>query len=475
MPIVTHRRGPWPHPLWPILILFFAIALSTGNLLAQPSSTSPSAHPSPSPSLSTAPGPLPQSENTPTPVPTSAPSADATPGPIPASSPSPTSPTSALPEGQVAPGKTDNAIEDLYAPDVPKKAEHEPAKKEDEAPPTDENPVLYISDTDNGRIVIMKGIAGAGFTSIGLPGYGYGRFLRPAQIWLDYAGRMYIADSGNDRVVRIDQRAEQGWTEVDGLSEPQGVAVDAAGTYVSDTKADRVLLYPDIVPGAKPAEVLTHPLLKRPGALWIDPQGAVYICAGEDPPGGRLFKTWLEKGIAEKPDGKAPEQRRWLVFEGDGLSGARFLPSSVVVNKGGIRLLDSSGQRFLSMKDMHGKNLRDLRTKSEGQWKLSRPVGMAMSKNGELYLADSGHDRILKMSADGEVLGEFEIANDDPATLLSNPSSIFVFSEAPAPAPKEEEATDGKHKGKSKGKAKSKTKITSQKASTSPTGADKND
>ena len=348
-------------------------------------------------------------------------------------------------------------VEDLYAPDQPiKKADPKTEAKTE--PPKSTEPVLYISDTDNGRIVVMQGLKGEGFISLGLPGYGFGRFLRPAQIWVDYAGRVHVADSGNNRVIRINQNAqsnEPGWTEVDGLSEPRGVAVDGTAAYVSDTKANRIVVYDEIVTKAKPREILTHPLLKRPADLWIDASGALYICCGEDPPGGRVLKTWMEKGIAEKEGAEAKSTRRWAIYSGDGLSGSRFLPTSMVTAKSGLRLLDISGQRVISMSDFNGKKLREDKFRLDPRWRLSRPGGIAVDKDGRTFIADSGNDRILEIGPTGEVLGEYEMADDDTGTLLANPSSIFIFSPAPGPPAKEDEE-EGKGKGKGKSKPKPK-------------------
>ena len=389
-------------------------------------------------------------EATKTPVPAAAP-ADEQPQASPTSETPATAPTGDKPAADPS-ASPSPSVEDLYAPDLPKKSDKDKNPPAAEAPKSKE-PVLYITDSDNGRIVVMQGISGGGFTSVGLPGYGLGKFLRPAQIWVDYAGRLYIADSGNNRVVRIDQQGNPGWTEVGGLSEPHGVAVDGSGVYVSDTKADRVVVYNELVNKAEIREVLTHPQLKRPRELWIDGSGALYICCGEDPPGGKLLKTWMEKGLAEK--GVQKETRRWMIFEGEGLSGSRFLPSSVVTEKAGVRMLDVSGQRLVSMQDMTGKRLKEEKFRVDPRYRLSRPTGMAVDAEGRLYIADSGNDRILELNREGSVIGEFFILEDDPGTLLSNPSSIFIYSPAPPPPPKEEtDSKDGKKKPKPKPKPK---------------------
>ncbi len=337
------------------------------------------------------------------------------------------------------------SIEELFGPDTPKKSPGSESPVTDEGP-KNMDPILYICDRGNGRIVIMKGLSGDLFTSIGLPGYGMGRFLRPAQLWVDYEERLYVADSGNNRVIRIDQNKQPGWSEVDGLSEPQGVAVDGTGVYIADTKADRIVVYDELVDKAPIREALTHPEMKRPTELWIDGQGALYICCGEDPPGGKLIKTWVEK-----------ERRRWTVFAGEGLTGSQFLPSSVVTVKNGIRLLDSSGQRLISMQDIAGTRLKEDRFRTDPRWRLSRPKGMAVDPTGRMYIADSGNDRIIELSPNGNVVDEFMIIDKDPSTMLSNPSSIFIYSPAPGPPPKEEKDDKKGKKGKA-GKEKKKPK-----------------
>ena len=52
---------------------------------------------------------------------------------------------------------------------------------------------------------------------------------------------------------------------------------------------------------------------------------------------------------------------------------------------------------------------------------------------------DSGNDRILEVRADGSIVREFTHMDDDPNSVLRNPTSIFVFSPAPGPEPESEE------------------------------------
>jgi DNA-binding beta-propeller fold protein YncE len=342
------------------------------------------------------------------------------------------------PEEPAKVGPTQNveqSIEALFGPEEKKddlKAGSEEAVQNDE-------PILYISDTDNGRIIVMQGISGDGYSSIGLPGYGYGRFLRPAQVWVDFEKRLYIADSGNDRIVRVDQRAENGWQELDGLSGPTGVAVDKSGIYIADTGANRIVKVDDIKKDAPITETITHPQLSRPTTLWIDSTGALYACCGEDPPGGKVFKTWMDK-----------DRRRWKIFEGEGLTGSRFRPSGIVTTGSALKMLDGSGQRVVNMQDMDGRQMKEQRFRETKQRRLSRPQGLAVDPSGQkFYIADSGNDRVLEVKADGTVVGEFFQFEGEPTSGLRNPTSVFVFTPAPVP---DEEDKDEKDKDKKKKK-----------------------
>ena len=332
-----------------------------------------------------------------------------------------------------SPQTVEQSIEALFGPEKPEDPSKDPAQASEE----NNEPLLYIADTDNGRIIVMQGIQGSGYSAIGLPGYGFGRFLRPAQVWVDYQGRLYIADSGNDRVVRIDQRSDRGWTELGGFSNPSGVAVDKSGVYIADTKANRIVRVKEIEEDQAIEETITHPQLSRPTSLWIDAEGALYASCGEDPPGGKVFKTWMEK-----------DRRRWAIFEGEGLSGSRFRPSALVTVKKNLRLLDGSGQRVITMEDIDGRRLKEQTFRSSRQWRLNRPQGIAVDETGQrFFVADSGNDRILEIRADGTVKEEFYQMEGDPTTALRNPTSVFVFSPAPAPEPPEEDVKKPK-KGK---------------------------
>ena len=123
---------------------------------------------------------------------------------------------------------------------------------------------LYIGDTGNHRIRWVDA-SGVITTIAGTGGQGFGgdnglavdaRLLTPERVALDGAGNVYITDTWNHRIRRVDPfgiittiagTGEQGKSGDNGLavaaqfSYPQGVAVDGNGDlYIADTDNHRI-------------------------------------------------------------------------------------------------------------------------------------------------------------------------------------------------------------------------------------------
>jgi hypothetical protein len=81
----------------------------------------------------------------------------------------------------------------------------------------------------------VNDITGAGWTTFGTQGIGTKEINLPQGVAVDSAGHIYMADSLNYRVVRVDDMTGSGWvsygTQGGGTGQflgPVGVAVDAA-------------------------------------------------------------------------------------------------------------------------------------------------------------------------------------------------------------------------------------------------------
>jgi sugar lactone lactonase YvrE len=116
---------------------------------------------------------------------------------------------------------------------------------------------IYIADTDNHRVVRINDMSGAGFVSFGSQGSGVGQFNRPEGVAVDALGRIYLTDNENHRIVRINDMSGTGWVTfgsfgggVGQLNEPHDIAVSAAmRIYVADAGNGRIVRIDDMTGG----------------------------------------------------------------------------------------------------------------------------------------------------------------------------------------------------------------------------------
>ena len=171
---------------------------------------------------------------------------------------------------------------------------------------------VYVADTGNDRIVILN--ADGGFLgAFGADGSGPGRFDSPQGVAVGQDGRVYVADTGNDRVqVFTPGGILLFWFGRDGklqgqFRKPTKIQVDAAdAVYVLDSDNGRIQKFDD-----KARFVESFPIGGRDFA--VDPYGFSYVLdSGDgkvsevDPRGSVLgvFGTW-GRGAGEFRDPQA--------------------------------------------------------------------------------------------------------------------------------------------------------------------------
>ncbi len=99
----------------------------------------------------------------------------------------------------------------------------------------------------------------------------------PTGIAVDFAGNLYVADFGNNRVIEVPANGTAPVAIGSGFSEPFGVAVDGAGNvFVADNGNDRVA---EILAGSN--DVITvataSTLPSPPRAITVDEEGDLYV------------------------------------------------------------------------------------------------------------------------------------------------------------------------------------------------------
>lgn len=297
---------------------------------------------------------------------------------------------------------------------------------------------IWVSDSGNGRIIYMKNLRGEDFYPLGISGSGVGHFLNPEQIWVDLEGKIYVADRGNNRVVRIDNITGMGWVEMSNdFLEPRGVAFHGKRLFVSDTGNDRILVYEkfgDLTPMAE----LKDEKIKKPGYLWLDLEGNLYVCCGDNNLRGQIVRIPFDLTVL-------PNQ--WKVYKGQGLKGASFAPTQLVQDDNGTYFIDSANQRLVKADNFKGRNPWEIGGYGRGYFQFLEPKGVSLDEEGHLYIADTGNDRIVCVDLK-EGARKWQVYDTtEPNFGLRSPKCVFVWSPRPEPETKDEEEDE---KGKSK-------------------------
>lgn len=120
---------------------------------------------------------------------------------------------------------------------------------------------IYVLDRNNHRVVRIGDMTGADWEALGREGAGTLQFAAPWAITVDQGGRLYISDMFNHRIVRVDDMTGKGWTVLGGhgpgprgagggvgqFAVPWGIAVDEAGRiYVADHSNHRLVRVNDM-------------------------------------------------------------------------------------------------------------------------------------------------------------------------------------------------------------------------------------
>jgi DNA-binding beta-propeller fold protein YncE len=239
---------------------------------------------------------------------------------------------------------------------------------------------LYVADTGMDRVQKFTS-SGEYLLTWGDHGTGEGLFDRPSAIAVDGAGNVYVVDSGNQRVqkfssdgVFIAKWGSEG-TGNGQFDYPTGVAVDAAGSvYVVEEWGNRVQKFT-----ANGTFIDTwgrrgscDGYLEDPTDIAVDPAGTVYVA---DTRGVQRFT----------PDG---EFVSWIA----GLPGSR----GIEVDEVG-RLYAISHDEVMVYSSA-GILVTAWGSRGTGDGRFNEPSGIAVDGIGNVYVADTGNNRIQKFA-----------------------------------------------------------------------------
>jgi DNA-binding beta-propeller fold protein YncE len=285
----------------------------------------------------------------------------------------------------------------------------------------------YVADDLNHRIVKLNpdlSFAGAwgGF------GSKPGQLGFPRALASDPSGRTFVADTANDRMQVFDPAGNllqtfgisaRGPAQ---LSGPRGVAVDPAGRLlVSDTIGNRIETFAagsNVYTGRWTLTGGFKATFGSPAGIGVDPHGSLYVA---DEGNERLVHLWGDATYLSEIGGPAD-------VGGAQLSGAASV--AVDARTGDAYVADAGHNRVLvyspqgSLLARWGAAAGD-GTAGSGSGEFNHPQAVAVDGAGQVYVADTYNNRIVRLASGGEVLGIWGSAGSGDGRLRS-PSGIAV-------------------------------------------------
>jgi len=268
-----------------------------------------------------------------------------------------------------------------------------------------ENGAILRRIMPTGIVATVAGSGETGYSGDGQPAAG-ARFRNARGLALDAAGNVYVADSGNHRVRKIDMAgiittvAGTGVAGYNGdnrqattaqLNFPEGIAVDSAGIlYISEVFGHRVRM--------------------------VTGSGNIMTVAGDGVPGYSGDDRAASAARLNYPYGVAVDQARSVYIADRSNQRVRKIsPEGIITTVAGNGTYEYSGD---------GGPARSAT--------LANPVGVAVDAAGNVWIADNMNNRIRKVTPDGmisTVAGASHFGGDGgPGTSasLESPGSVAL-------------------------------------------------
>ena len=336
---------------------------------------------------------------------------------------------------------------------------------------------IFIADTFNHRIrrvapdtSVIATVAGDGFTQFsGDNGFAHGASLsQPEGITRDSSGNLFIADTSNHRIRRVDgitgiittaagsgvngYAGDTGAATEAQLSWPEAVVADAAGNlYIADTFNNRVRFL-DTSTGiittvagngdfsfSGDGGLATEAALADPSGLALDSDGNLYVA---DKTNHRVRFINTTTGIITTVAGDGATE-----FSGDdgpATEASLYNPKGVALDPSGNLLIADTWNNVIrqvtpegTITTIAGNGERDFDGDGGAATlaALADPAGVAVDESGNIFIADSFNDRIRRVDAVTGLIatlagsGRYGFSSDNvPATeaALADPGALLV-------------------------------------------------
>src|SRR5579884_3285883 len=195
------------------------------------------------------------------------------------------------------------------------------------------------------------------------------RLMAPAAIAADSAGNIYIAEQGANRIRQVapDRTIKTLSDATAGWKMPSGIAVDGSGTvYVADTGNNRIRR---ITAGGVVSTFAAN--VSSPTAIRVAKDGSLYVCETGNDDVLKLTPAGVKSVVA-----KASQ------------------PAGVAIAADGTLAVATGGQILRAAIDGTVTTLLD---------GLSNPAGLAYDSTGNLWIAETGKQRVIAVATGGAV------------------------------------------------------------------------
>ena len=251
----------------------------------------------------------------------------------------------------------------------------------------DDELTVYGVNSGACDIIYNKSLTSIGI--VGRPGNGEMEFRNPLALTGDKDGNLYVADTGNNRIVHL-RYAEDGlvWVgEIRGpagelLRSPSGVCLSGGLLYVADTGNNRIIVLGTDGSLVKSLDIKTKDAsLFRPYAISAVTEGDEFLYYGDhflvitDSLGGRLWQV-------------SPEGKTLGLVRRSGLGGSGSFDHVAIDYYGNIYVTDREAGRIHKF-DRHFGYLLAIGEPGKGAGEFDEPRGIAIYRRfGQIFVTE---------------------------------------------------------------------------------------